>query len=58
MRIFAALLLIVLIPAVVFGIVYVPLQDGGVSDWCVGVLLPSAGICWCTWQLIRRPARE
>jgi hypothetical protein len=50
--------LIVLIPAVVFGIVYVPLQDGGVSDWCVGVFLPSAGICWCAWQLIRRPARE
>jgi hypothetical protein len=58
MRVLAIVLLIVLIPAVVFGIVYVPLQDGRVLDWCLGVLVPSAGICWCLWRLVGRPARE
>jgi hypothetical protein len=49
----AIVLLIVLIPTLVFGIVYVPGQDGRVSDWALGVFLPTAGISWCLWQLVR-----
>ena len=53
MRLLAIVLLIVLIPTVVFGIVYVPGQDGGVSDWALCVFLPTAGISLCLWQLVR-----
>ena len=55
MRVLAVVLLPVLVAAVVWGIVYVPRHDGRLIDFAVAILLPTAGVCWCLWQLVSRP---
>jgi len=45
---------LILIPAVVFGIVYVPRHDGTWVDVVVWVLLPMAGISGGLWQFVER----
>jgi peptidoglycan/LPS O-acetylase OafA/YrhL len=55
-RVLAFLLLLILIPAVVFGIAYVPRHDGAWLDLVLAVLLPTLGISWCLWQLVDRPS--
>ncbi len=57
MRVLAFLLLVILIPVVVFGIVYVPRHDGAWLDLALAVLLPTLGISWCLWQLVQPPKR-
>ena len=57
-RILALVLLAVLVAAIVFGIVYVPRHDGRPTDALIGVLLPTAGVCWCLWRLLPRPRKD
>jgi hypothetical protein len=60
-RLLALVLLLLLIPAVIFGIVYVPRHDGQGLDFVLGILLPSAGIgcasgSWSEVPRVRTPS--
>jgi hypothetical protein len=55
MRVWAVLLLLVLVPLMIFGIEYVPHNDGRVVDALLVVILPAAGACWCLVQLLPHP---
>ncbi len=57
MRILALVLLLLLVPAVVFGIMQVPRHDGRLSNFVVEVLLPTLGVCWAIWRLLPQPGK-
>ncbi len=51
MRIAAAIILLLMTAAVVFGIDYVPRHDGSPSLFLVTIVLPTLAICWSIWRL-------
>jgi hypothetical protein len=54
----AIILLAILLPAVVFGIFYVPRHDGELMYLLLLVLLPTAVVCWCIRQLLPSSSRR
>ncbi len=54
MAVVAFIVLLLAIPAVILGIVYVPRHDGRLLDTFLAVILPSAAVSWALWQLLRR----
>jgi hypothetical protein len=54
-RLLAIVALVLLTAVVAVAVVYVPRHDGQWLDFILGILLPSAGISWCLWYLVRRP---
>lgn len=55
MRIIAAVLLPIFVFVVCFGILFVPRQDGVLTDTLLTVVLPAVGIAWCLLRLLPRP---
>ncbi len=57
MRILALIALVVLVPAVVFGITQVPRHDGRLTNFVIEILLPTAGVCWAIRQILPQPKK-
>lgn len=58
MLILTVAVLIIGIPILVLGILYVPLHDGRPFDLLLAVLLPTTAVCWSLWQLVTRCRRD
>lgn len=58
MRTLALVLLPLAITILIVGVMFVPWHDGRLSDLALLILLPSAGVSWCTIRLLPKPRQE